>query len=148
MPEHAFSIRTAVSDDFDSMFECYCHTMRHHVEIAWGWDETFQRDGFLRSMTLSTSKVIEVQGCFAGFIWLQEMPQEAVLRLICIEPAYQGSGIGTYLIKAATDRHPALRIKVFNSNRAIEFYRRLGFREVSADEHMREMIYDSEKAHD
>lgn len=145
MSKPLFSVRRAASQDLGRMFECYRHTMRQHVNVAWGWDDAFQREGFERAVALATSDVLEVQGQFGGFIWLQATSPGMMLRLICIEPAYQGMGIGTHLIKAAAARHPGLRLKVFKSNRAIELYRRLGFREIESDEHMWEMEHGSVK---
>ncbi|WP_353506730.1 GNAT family N-acetyltransferase [Variovorax sp. J31P179] len=123
------------------MFECYARTMRCHVEPVWGWDPEFQRQGFARGLSLGSTKVVEVNGEFGGFVWLQKSPESTMLRLICLDPRYQRSGIGSRLLMALVARVRRLRLKVFKTNPAVALYGRLGFVPVAEDDHMVEMVH-------
>jgi ribosomal protein S18 acetylase RimI-like enzyme len=146
MLESKVCTRPAGPGDLEHMFDCYRRTMREHVEAAWGWDDVFQREGFGRAIATANCVVIEVEGHFAGFLWLQATVLGTMLRLVCIEPHYQGAGIGSHMIKATVDQHPSLRIKVFKSNRAVDLYRRMGFCKIGQDEHMWEMVHRTKEA--
>ena len=136
-----FGTRPAITGDLGLMFKCYTSTMRCHVESAWGWDLEFQRQGFTQNLDLESTEVIEVNGEFAGFVWLQQRSDGVMLRLICLEPRFQREGIGSKLLAALIARIQGLRLKVFKMNPAVSLYRRLGFVQVAEDDYMVEMIH-------
>ena len=72
--------------------------------------------------------IAEDDGTGAGFIAVTG----AHLDQLFVDPDYQKRGIGTYLLREALGRAPAIvTLNVFEQNApAREFYRRHGFREV------------------
>ena len=69
-----------------------------------------------------------------GFV-SEEIPELSV----AVRPAWRGQGIGTALVtglveQATADRQPALSLSVEDDNPALLLYRKLGFREVRAEE--------------
>jgi ribosomal protein S18 acetylase RimI-like enzyme len=142
----AIRTRPATSEDLPSLFTCYSETMRCHVEPVWGWDADFQRQAFTSNLTLETTQVVEVEGRFAGFLWLQPASSGTMLRLICLDPQHQRNGIGSHLLASLVTRVPALRLKVFKTNAAVALYLRLGFIPVGENEHMLEMIHGGQSA--
>ena len=131
--------RSCVDRDLDYLYACYKRTMQQHVELAFGWDESLQRTGFLANARPADCTLLSRNEESIGFVWVQKSDRWT-LRLICIEPEYQGHGIGTScirnLIDDARQNSKELTLRVFKSNRAIDLYLRLGLRVIGGDEHM------------
>ncbi|KAA0086849.1 GNAT family N-acetyltransferase [Mycolicibacterium sp. P9-64] len=83
---------------------------------------------------LDRVRVIVVDGVDVGRLDVEERDDEVFLGLIELAPEYQGSGIGSRLIRELIDGADGKRVtlSVLGVNdRAYALYRRLGFTEVS-----------------
>jgi ribosomal protein S18 acetylase RimI-like enzyme len=73
-------------------------------------------------------------GAPCGYLALEDHPAFIAVREIVIAPAFQGRGIGSFLLRQVLDqareRHVAVRVGTLLVNRAAALYRRLGFRET------------------
>ena len=102
------------------------------------WDEQRQDQFFEQKWANANMSVLEVDGTACGFATVEEHPAEVRLVEIVIDPDSQGRGIGTafvqQLIDRAKDLDLAVRLQVLIENRAIELYRRMGFKEYDATE--------------
>jgi len=65
--------------------------------------------------------------------WINKNADFAVVHRLCVRPKYQGRGIALKLMQFVNeackqDRYKTIRLDVYSGNqRAIEFYRRLGY---------------------
>jgi len=112
------------------IFRCYEAGMRQHIEWAWGWDATTQREGFWRNLPLSGFLIIERNECPAGMLFVEVTNDAHVLRMIVLDPRFQNLGLGSHLIQAEINRAhgsgKVLLLTVIKSNRAKALYERLG----------------------
>ena len=120
--------------------------MRFHVEQAFGWDETFQRENFVRKVKHSHCTVISVGSAFAGFTWVDDEGDRWFVRLVCLKPEFQGVGIGSAwlqrFLEQARSAHRDVRLSVLKTNRAKALYDRLGFRVTATTTNGHEMVFD------
>lgn len=81
--------------------------------------------------------VAETQGVICGFTMARRSSQDLELRGLFVDPAYQGKGIGTQLFEAscgaAQPGQPIALGVIARNTRAVEMYRRAGFRFVAED---------------
>jgi GNAT superfamily N-acetyltransferase len=128
----SFDLRMATSKDQDFLYECYKVTLKTYVEWAWGWDETFQRDSFLKHFPITQFQVVLVDGSDAGGLYVEEQESLRFIRLIYLLPEFQAKGIGRDLIvqeiAKAKEVKKALHLKVVKINPAKSLYDRLGFK--------------------
>jgi ribosomal protein S18 acetylase RimI-like enzyme len=137
-------LRPAIESDRLFIFETYKATLREHVEWAWGWNESFQRDGFWTHHPLSEFQVISAAEANAGAMHVELGESWNFVRMIFLLPAYQRQGFGSALLRREVDRArnegKSLDLKVVKSNPAKLLYDRLGFvvvEENDATYHMR-----------
>jgi len=126
-------IRTAVADDFEALFQLHCTVFRSHIETIWGWDDDWQLSNFKREFEASVTEAILDDGIIVGFVQTIEDPCRLYLHSIALSSAAQGQGVGTRLVKRLQKKVAELglplELSVFRTNpRAMDFYRRLGFR--------------------
>jgi ribosomal protein S18 acetylase RimI-like enzyme len=91
-------------------------------------DTDFEDDSFgsIHAVALSVDKVI-------GYGRLQRRVGEAQIRHLCVDPAVQGGGVGTMLLRALIDRAQRDGINLIYLNArftAMGVYRRVGFHET------------------
>ena len=104
---------------------------------TWGdWDESRHLRHFAESWERGGIDVVEVDGVRVGMIQLLEHPDAIEVGEIQIQPAHQGHGIGTSLLRDTIARAHAQGKKVrlstgLKNRRAFTLYQRLGFREVA-----------------
>ena len=124
-------LRAATDKDQEFLYESYKTTLKPYVEWAWGWDEAFQRDSFLKHFPIAQFKVVSVNGSNAGGLYIEEQDSLRFIRLIYLLPEFQARGIGRNLIAkemAKTKKmKKALHLKVVKINPAKSLYDRLGF---------------------
>ena len=132
-----YSLRPATDKDYDFLYHLHRAAIRPTVEATWGWDEAFQADYFRSRWDLSRRQIIVVDGSDIGVVTLEERPGSVFLALIEIQPAYQGQGIGTAVIREvmanAHRRGLPVELHILKANaRARRLYERLGFRLTEA----------------
>lgn len=137
-------LRPARENDRPFIFESYKATLREHVEWAWGWNETFQRDGFWTHLPLADFQVISVGEVNAGAMHVETGKSSNFVRMIFLLPSFQRQGFGSALLRRevvrARKEGKSLDLKVIKSNPAKQLYDRLGFvvvEENDATYHMR-----------
>ena len=125
-------LRSATDKDQAFLFESYKVTLKPYVEWAWGWDEAFQRESFLKHFPIAQFKLVSVDGSDAGGLYVEEQDSLRFIRLIYLLPEFQAKGIGRNLITQemakAKEVNKALHLKVVKINPAKSLYDRLGFK--------------------
>lgn len=112
--------------------------------MGMGWDEEFQSSGFWKHHPLEEFQVVVVGSTRAGAMHVQEQESLNVIRMIFLVPEFQGSGIGSQLLRGevarAQELAKQLHLKVIKINPAKRLYDRLGFSIIEEDSvsyHMR-----------
>ena len=106
--------------------------MRTYIEPIFGWDDTKQAELFDESFTPADCQVIQIDGEDAGVLEVAETDEEIWLTLIEVDPRWQGTGIGTSVVRSLLQRGAELRrpvgLRVLRTNTgALALYERLGF---------------------
>ena len=119
-------------DDIDFLFRLHRTAMQTYVTQTWGaWDEGWQLQRFQRHFDPDHYQIIVLQGQDIGVISVVRQVSGMLLSNIELLPAYQGQGIGTYLIKTLLDearqKGLVLTLQVLKVNPARRLYERLGF---------------------
>ena len=141
-----YTRRHATESEMEPIFEGYRRTVGEYVAMAWGWDESFQRDGFWMHHPLNEFEIIEVDSEFAGGLHVVEDEVDLYIRMIFLLPKFQNRGIGSALIEdiqaTARKREKGLCLKVINCNPAASLYERLGFRVIDESNSSKDMRWD------
>jgi ribosomal protein S18 acetylase RimI-like enzyme len=123
----------ATAEDFNLLYEINELSIKEHVIAAFGpWDSEFQIKNFSESTVFQDHEIISLKCSPVGFINIERRKNSIHLNRICILPAYQSKGIGTYLIKellSESKKNYPVSLQVFHSNPAKNLYTRLGFKE-------------------
>jgi ribosomal protein S18 acetylase RimI-like enzyme len=140
-----YSLRQAVDEDYDFLYDLHRLTMREYIEPLWGWHEDWQRDYFRAKFDPQKRQIIVIDGQDAGVVVVEERPEEVYLGLIELLPKVQGRGIGTDIINRlqakAQQTNRLLTLHVLKTNQpARRLYERLGFHVVEEEEHRYRMI--------
>jgi len=128
-----YLLRPCAAIDRDFLWSLKRRTLRPYIEQTWGrWDETAQRDHFLRTFSAKAVEVIVVEGRNAGMVEVARKPTEIFLANIAVSPEFQGRGIGAAIITSLqTEARAAalpVHLQVLKANpRARALYTRLGF---------------------
>ncbi len=139
------STRPVAASDDAFLFELYASTRAGEM-AAWGWSAA-QQEPFLRMQWMAQKRgyearfpseghvILELEGKPVGRLWVVRGEHELLLVDVTLLPAYQGSGLGTSLLRslqgdAAAAGRP-LRLHVLRNNPALRLYTRLGFTPVA-----------------
>lgn len=109
--------------------------VRDVVERQFGpWDEAQQDRFFDNDWGGGDFEVIEYDGSPCGYVCIEQRTMDVRVREIDIDPAFQGRGIGTLIVRSVIDsarvRGVPVVLETLHENRATELYRRLGFVEI------------------
>jgi GNAT superfamily N-acetyltransferase len=122
--------------DTDVHFACSVHhrAYRDVVVAQYGqWNEAAQDEYFIAAWSRAPHEVILCDDVRCGYLCVEDRSDDLFAREIVIDPDFQGQGIGTHiiqdLIELAAARGMPLRLTTQLLNRAVNLYRRLGFRE-------------------
>jgi GNAT superfamily N-acetyltransferase len=126
------TLRVAAIDDADFLFRLHRTAMQSYVAQTWGaWDEGWQLQHFQQHFDPSACQIIMLHRQDIGVISVVRQETGMFLSNIELLPAYQGRGIGTYLIKTLLDeayqKDVVLTLQVLKVNPARQLYERLGF---------------------
>ena len=143
-PLPKFSLRPAIDTDQEKCYQIHRATMQEVITQIWGWDESLQQSHFTREWDIQETQVVIADDSggkevIIGSINLVDEPESLLLSGFELDPAYQGRGIGTEILKRlqteAAVRRVSLFLGVFVVNtRAKRLYDRMGFEEVGRDE--------------
>lgn len=137
-----YSLRPEAEDDTVFLIQLFATTrVEELARIPWSDDQkwTFITQQFelqrlhYRTYYADTSfDVIEHNGLPAGRFYLQEVGQFRIIDIVLM-PEWRGKGVGTAIVEAlietARARGKDIDIFVEKFNPALDWYRRLGFRE-------------------
>lgn len=133
-----YSLRQATEFDYDFLYQLKVSCLKEYIAATWGWDEIFQKKHFASHFLPKNSQIIMLDGLDVGELSVQERVDELFLSKILIQPAYQGRGLGTAIIrdlqKEARTKEVSLTLQVLKVNPAHKLYKRLGFQIVEASE--------------
>lgn len=141
-PAGRIALRPVDETDHERLAALYASTRAEEVAQVTTWTDE-QREAFLRfqfeaqtayyaeAYPRAERSIVEVDGEWAGRLYLDRRADEIRVVDIALLPAFRGRGIGTWLLRqvfeqaAAADR--LVRIHVEKHNPARELYLRLGF---------------------
>ncbi len=140
----AVSLRPATEDDYEDLVRVYASTRADELAQVVGWDDAQKLD-FCRSQYNAQKSeydarfpeaeydVVLLDGRTAGRIWVGRDEGEIRLLDIALLPEARNQGVGAVLVGALMEESRSsgkrLRHMVFMLNeRALRFYKRLGFR--------------------
>jgi ribosomal protein S18 acetylase RimI-like enzyme len=134
----AISTRPALPSDKPAIWQLYQSALRGHIEAIWGWDDAWQADYFDKAYTGLSTRVVEVDGQFAGYVQVDGGEVDDYLSMLVLLPAFRSHGAGAHLLgsilAAARGDGRGLYLRVFRTNGAAKrFYEREGWA-VVADE--------------
>jgi ribosomal protein S18 acetylase RimI-like enzyme len=126
------TLRFSTMNDIDFLFRLHRTAMQTYVTQTWGaWDEGWQLQHFQQHFDPDHCQVIVLEGKDIGVISVVRQVTGMFLSNIELLPAYQGQGIGIYLIKTLLDearqKGVMLTLQVLKVNPAHRLYERLGF---------------------
>jgi ribosomal protein S18 acetylase RimI-like enzyme len=133
------SLRKATAEDSEFAYQTRKTTFKQYLEQVWGWDEEEQRRLHVKRFASQDFQVIQVSGVDAGILATVRQADCVKVNHLFILPEYQSQGIGAacmlQIIKDAANTGLPVRLQVLKVNsRAIEFYKRLGFKSYGESE--------------
>jgi len=133
----AIQLRTATGSDEDFVNTLTRRVMRKYVESTWKHSEDQKRYYALNCFKQATTKIIQCNGKDIGRMTVRNATNRIILDGIHLTEAFQGQGIGRYLIKQLIDdaaaRQLPLELILLKSNPVITLYEHLGFHTYKAD---------------
>ncbi|MDI2127759.1 GNAT family N-acetyltransferase [Yinghuangia seranimata] len=126
-----WEIRPASGHDVEAIAELRAVVMRDDLERLGRYDPHRVRQRFRDGFTPGHTWVVEVRGAFAGSVALRPADDAHWLEHFYLDPAHQGAGIGTAVLRHVLapcdrDRVP-VRLQVLQGSPARRLYERHGF---------------------
>ena len=139
-----YKTRQASDLDEEWLYDLYCTTMRTYIEKTWGWDETFQKNGFRTNLCPTKFNIVVVGDEDVGAYLMNEEPDHYWLEMMLIDPMWQRKGLGSNIIRglqvSADQNDRLLKLSVIKVNPVKDFYTRLGFEVYEEDQHFYKLI--------
>lgn len=131
--------RAAVADDAEFVRRTHHLGYRGVVERQFGsWDEAQQDRFFASEWAHGGIEIVLLDGRPCGFVCIEDCADDIVVRQLVVAPEFQGRGIGTAILRETMERARGRGVPVLigglNENRALDLYRRLGFRDTDRTE--------------
>ncbi len=131
--------RPATAADIDFARSVHHRAYRDVAVRQFGpWDEEAQDKFFSEGWFGAPHEIIECDGVACGYLCVEDREGDIHVRELVIDPEYQGKGVGSHVLREVIGRARArqvpVRLGTFHANRAVNLYRRLGFREVGKTE--------------
>ena len=131
--------RKAVEADCEFCYLVRALAFREYAEQVRGWDEEHERALHRTRFASQEFTVIQSEGQDVGILSAETKPDAIKVFQLFILPEHQGRGIGNnvmeHLIQKAAQSSLPLRLQVIDGNdRALSFYKRLGFQQVGETE--------------
>lgn len=128
------------ASEFDKAYDLFKSYMSPVIQQAIGWDEEFQRTGFTNNYRPEWLHWVCSDGKKLGLLCIREKSECLHIHLVIVFEQFQGTGKGYDILsdlqKQANDKPQPITLSSFKCNeRAIKFYKSMGFGVVSEDEH-------------
>ena len=145
---NGISFRPAQESDINYLLQLRMETMTEHLVNS--SMEVSEENHLSRILyQFESAKLIYVDGKEAGLLKVIEDEQKVEIIQIQISPAYQEKGIGESIIKPilndALSKNLPVQLSVLKSNRAINFYKKLGFKVIGEDTNSFKLEYKAIK---
>jgi ribosomal protein S18 acetylase RimI-like enzyme len=143
------SLRPARRRDYHFALQLYLASTKPLLISLGQWEERRVLDNFAANFKPSQVTIINSGSLNVG--WFQVSKSEIGLHLdqLHLIEAAQNHGIGTSLIcklkSRAEKRRCPLELNVFRGNRAVNLYKRLGFKIIGEDESRLKMIWQQKR---
>ena len=97
------------------------------------WDEKAQDDFFADDWCAATHQIVIYEDVLCGYICVEYRDEDIHIRELVIDPEFQSKGVGTFLLREVINDAEAhqvpVRLGTQRVNRAVNLYRKIGFRE-------------------
>ncbi len=128
------------------LYDLYCSTMKTYVEETWGWDEEFQRNGFIKKLPPEKFCIIAKNGADIGAYFIIYNDDHLKLEMLIVDPGEQNQGIGTFIMKMlqreSKEANTPLRLNIIKVNPVKSFYLELGFLVYEEDKELIKMEWN------
>jgi len=130
--------RPATNDDRAEALAIHHRAYRDVVERQFGhWDESAQDGYFGQAWTGHPHDILERAGRAIGFVAVEERARSVVIHELVVDPAFQGRGVGTHVLRSVIDdaRRLGRRVELqvlHDNDGARRLYERVGFRACSS----------------
>ncbi len=136
---HDIKLRQSTERDRDFVNNLTERTMRAYVETTWNRPEDWAHYFSINQFDQAKTRIIQCDGEDIGRMTVSCRHDRLVLEAIHIDEAFQGKGIGGYLIRQLIDEANARRLPLelilLKTNPALRLYARIGFRVYREDDH-------------
>jgi ribosomal protein S18 acetylase RimI-like enzyme len=126
-----YSLRPAVEEDFDFLYNLKVACLKDYVTETFGWDEEYQQRRFKDYFVPTSTEIIVVNDQDVGQISLVDLDDELFISGIYILPPWQNQGLGAMVlgdvISDAGQKGISVSLQVLKVNPARRLYERLGF---------------------
>ncbi len=143
-------IRNGKSSDSKRLYDLYCSTMKTYVEETWGWDEDFQRNGFIKKLPPEKFCIIVKNGADIGAYFIIYNNDHLKLEMLIVDPGEQNQGVGTLVMKMlqreSKEAKKPLRLNIIKVNPVKSFYLELGFLVYEEGKELINMEWDYSQA--
>ncbi|MGW7068999.1 N-acetyltransferase family protein [Streptomyces sp. NPDC054855] len=130
-PAPYWTLRTAEPTDVEAIAELRATVMRPDLERLARFDEHRVRQRFRDAFSPRHTSVVLVDGAFAGCVALRPADGCQWLEHFYLDPAFQGRGLGSAVLRGLLDRTDAdgdlVRLNVLQGSAARRLYERHGF---------------------
>jgi GNAT superfamily N-acetyltransferase len=134
------TMRPAIAEDLDFLYEVKKAAFREYIEQTYGpWDDAFQREIHERRFTEQPFRIVSFDGTDVGYVSHEIDEQSFYVHQLFLLPEHQCKGYGRRCMEAIIEEARALGLPVrlqvlFVNERALDFYRRLGFQIIGENE--------------
>jgi ribosomal protein S18 acetylase RimI-like enzyme len=123
-------LRPATAADRDFARPIYIAATKAYTGHLPEWTDDHMAARFERRFIVEATRMAELDGLTVGWLRVTDTGAEIMLEQIYVDPAHQGRGIGSRLIRGLIQEWPGrpIRLAVLKTNPARRLYERLGFR--------------------
>lgn len=124
--------RRARKEHHEWAYRIFRESMKRYIENTWGWDEIFQRHGFMENISQAGFTIARLGDVDIGGYCLKDRGRFLHLDILLIDPRQQNRGLGTRVMLDVMEQSRAsgrpLQLNVLKTNAgALRLYQRLGF---------------------
>ncbi|PNW29070.1 GNAT family N-acetyltransferase [Formosa algae] len=132
--------RAATASDLNLTYAIKTKSIKPYVASIWGWDNDFQYQYHTECFNPLNTQIICYKTEAIGFFNLIEAETFFIIENLLISEDFQGLGIGEFVMNRILSEtikdKKSVRLQVFKINtKALQFYKRFGFKSISTSEH-------------